>query len=932
MKNFLILGFLLLCLKLTAQNSALSISGNYQNRPIEQVIEDIESKTAFRFFFKSEWIDSLRFSGSFSQASINSVLQELFNGTPIRYHIQEDKVYLTNGIDIISAPQIISSLQGHNNSQETVEGIQTEESGKEILFTKEYTGETQNDNDLENFVFEIGSRAQFTAGKTSTLAGYIKDKSTGEPIEGAIVYTPNGNKSTVSAADGFYSLNLVNGQHLIQIQYTGMKRTKRNLVLFSNGQLNIDMEVDIIALNEVIVEANRGANVEQLSTGIERLKVEDSKTVPVVLGEKDILKVATTFAGVQTVGEGAAGFNVRGGKSDQNLFLFEGATVYNASHFLGFFSVFNSDALEGMDVMKSGIPASLGGRLSSVFDISAKVANKEELVVEGGISPITSRLTAEVPLAMGKASLLASGRITYSDWILRSIKHADFKNNKVSFSDFILKYDHEFNQDDRLTLAGYYSKDDFRLNSDTLFSFSDFSYVNQMASAKWAHRFDATFDASLTATLSQYGYDFESTQLPTNAFAQDFDIQEIGIKADLNKDFNTSHFFNFGLELKHYSINPGTKTPIGIESIASNVILDEEQGIEGALYFSDKHEFNDKLSFNYGLRYSFFTYLGPGVTNLYLENAPKNEDTKIGEEIHEKGAFIKTYHGPEFRLAARYLLDENSSIKLSFDRSRQYLHALSNSASLSPTDLWRLSNTYIKPQVGNQLSIGYYRDLLDGEIETSIEVYGKKLNNLLDFKTGADFLLNDRIESIALQGPGKSYGLELSLKKSGRLNGWFNYTFARTLLKLDGNFEEEIVNNGEYFPTNYDKPHTINLVSNYEVTHRFSLSYNFVYSTGRPITFPTGLYRLNGLEVLNYSNRNEYRIPDYLRMDIGLTLKWGHRLTKGSHSFWSVSVYNVLGRRNPFSLYFDLDNGEVKGYQLSVFGSPIPTISYNFKF
>lgn len=933
MRRILVLIGLVWSVCIYAQQTDSTFTGSYQDIALEEVIEDIESRSGYTFYYKKEWVDSLRFTGTFSAAPISSVLESLVENTSLRFYLEGRKVYLTNGITIISTPEIVSDLMAQRNqaSQVTTEEEKPEEA-KEILFTKEYKGEVQNTNNLETFVFEIGSRAQFNAGGSSNLVGYIKDGSTGEPIEGAVVYTPNGSRSTVSGRDGFYSLNLTNGRHIIQVQFTGMKRAKRNLILFSNGQLNIDMEVDVIALNEVVVEANRGANVEQLTTGVERLNVEESRTVPVVLGEKDILKVATTFAGVQTVGEGSAGFNVRGGKSDQNLFLFEGATVYNAAHFLGFFSVFNSDALEGLEVMKSGIPASLGGRLSSVFDITAKTANKEEVVVEGGISPITSRLTAEIPVIKEKASLLASGRITYSDWILQSINHSDFKDNRVSFSDFIVKYDHQVDQDNRLTLSGYYSKDDFRLNSDTLFSFSDFSYVNKMGTAKWSRRFDGTFDASLTASYSDYGYEFESTQLATNAFSQGYDIREIGAKLDFNKDFSAFHLFNFGLEAKRYDINPGDKSPIGPESIAADIQLNHEQGLEGALYFSDKHEVSDKLSFNYGLRYSFFTYLGPGVTNLYLDNAPKNPDTKTGELAHDKGEFIKTYHGPEFRIAARYLLDETSSIKLSYDRSRQYLHALSNSASLSPTDLWRLSNSYIKPQIGDQLSVGYYRDFMDGELETSLEVYGKKLQNLLDFKTGADFLLNDRIESIALQGPGKSYGFELSLKKTGRLSGWFNYTYARTFIKLDGDFEEEVVNSGAYFPTNYDKPHTINLVSNYEVTRRFSLSYNLVYSTGRPITFPTGLYRLNGIEILNYSDRNEYRIPDYLRMDIGLTLKWGHRLTKGTHSFWSVSVYNVLGRKNPFSLYFDLDEGEVKGYKLSVFGSAIPTISYNFKF
>ncbi|KYG84807.1 hypothetical protein AWW67_01810 [Roseivirga seohaensis] len=930
MRKIIAISLLVLSLNGFAQQNQPTFSGTYESAPFEKVVLDMEASLAYTFFYKKEWIDSLQFTGVFNQTPLEAALNKLVENTPLRFYLDGEKVYLTNGITIITTPEIVSNVLAQANKRKEEPKV---DEAKELLFTKEFKGETQNSKDLENYVFEVGSRAQFKAGSNSTLVGYIKDNMTGEPVEGALVYTSDGNKGSISGKDGFYSLNIPNGKHELQVQFTGMKRARRNIILFSDGQLNIGMDVDVIALNEVVVEANRGANIERLTTGVERLNVEQSRTVPVVLGEKDILKVATTFAGIQTVGEGAAGFNVRGGKSDQNLFLFEGATVYNASHFMGFFSVFNSDALQGMEIFKSGIPASRGGRLSSVFEITAKTANKEKLVVEGGVSPITSRVTAEIPIIEGKSSLLASGRVTYSDWILQSVAHSDFKGNKVSFSDFIVKYDHEINQENKLSLSAYLSKDDFRLSSDTLFSFSDFSYINEMASAKWLHRVNETMDASLIATYSKYEYDFESTQLVKNAFGQDFGIKEYGAKLDINKDLQAAHQLNFGLEAKRYDINPGTKSPIGQESIAATVKLSPEQGIEGGLYVSDKHEINEKLSFNYGLRYSFFTYLGPGVTSLYLENAPKNADTQTGQTIHGKGDFIKTYQGPELRLAARYMLGDSRSVKLSYDKSRQYLHALSNSSSLSPTDIWRLSNSYIKPQTGDQISLGYYEDFLNSELETSLELYAKKLDNLLDFKTGADFLLNDRIESIALQGPGKSYGLELSLKKStGRLNGWFNYSYARTFIKLDGEFDEETVNNGKFFPTNYDKPHTINLVSNYEITSRFTVSYNLAYSTGRPITFPTGLYKLNGVEILNYSNRNEYRIPDYFRMDLGFTLKWGHRITKGAHSFWSVSIYNLVGRKNPFSLYFDLEDGVVKGYKLSVFGSPIPTISYNFKF
>ncbi len=928
MKKIIILILLVASIKANAQQ-VLRYSGSFSNAPIETIIKAIETDLNIKFYYRATWVDSLSYSGSFNEVALNQALTTIFDSTPIKFFIDKRKVYLTNDLLIIDNLQIISSIVPSN--ADSINATEASES-PDLLFTREYRSKKEDENDLEDYVFEIGNRSLFKAGQNATVAGFIRNNETNEPIEGAVIYTPDGSRSALSSADGFYSITLPNGQNRLFIQYTGMKLTRRQLVVFSNGKLDVGMDVDVIALNEVIVEAERRQNIESLSLGIEKLTIEQAKVVPVVLGERDILKVATTFAGVQTLGEGAAGFNVRGGKSDQNLFLLDGATVYNASHFMGFFSVFNSDALDGMDVIKTGIPPKFGGRLASVFDISSKSANKDNFAAEGGISPITSRLTLEVPIIKEKSSLLISGRTTYSNWVLDLVDNAEFRGNEVAFSDLITKYDHDLGENDNLSISAYISSDDFRLNSDTLFSFSDFSHFNLIGSANWSHRFNENLDANFSASFSKYGYEFESTQSAPNAFLQDFGIEEYGAKANFNYDLSENSLLNFGAETKRYIVNPGSRSPLGTESLVQSKTLDEEQGQESAVFLSNQYTINPKLSIEAGFRYSLYSAIGPGTEFVYLEGAPLNGESVVDNITYDKGEVIKTYHGAELRLSGRYLLDDYSSVKLGYSRNRQYIHSLLNTASISPTDIWRLSNTYIKPQISDEISVGYFRDFNDGEIETSIEAYGKRLRNLLDFKTGADFLLNGAVETIALQGPGRAYGIELSVKKSGRLNGWFNYAYARSFLKLEGNFREETINDGEFFPTNYDMPHTINLVSNYDVTKRFSISYNFTYNSGRPVTTPVGRYTVRGVDLVSYSDRNAFRIPDYVRMDIGFTLKWGHRTEKLTKSFWSFSIYNVLGRDNPFSIFFDLEDGRVQGYTLTVFGAAIPTLSYNFKF
>ena len=915
-----IIGGVLLLICVTFQHKVFGQSN--PNLRVTDLIAELEKTHGVQFFYQLDWLDSLSISGDLQGDSLEDKLDHLFRGTSINYFQFDGNVILTNNVAIIDDPEITKSFQSKEKEVSIIE--------KGLVFSREYINQAES-TDLENYVFEIGNRNELVSGENSTIAGYVKNMEDGEGIEGALVYTQNPFIAASTDENGFYSLKLPNGKHTLFIQFVGMKTTTRNIVLFSNGRMDIEMEVDIIALQEVLVESDRDINVSNVQMGVRKIDIEESKNIPILLGEKDLMKVSTTEAGVQAVGEGASGFNVRGGKSDQNLIMLNKAPIYNSSHFFGFFSVFNSEAMESMEIFKSGIPAKYGGRLSSVFDIRSKSGSKTDFKGEGGISPITGRLTLEIPLIDEKTSLLVSGRTTYSNWILNKSKDAEFNGNKVSFYDVNGTLDHEIGEKDRLVLTGYFSKDKFKLASDTLFSFSDFEYTNSNATLDWIHQFNPNFDLNVSAILVKYQYDLSFTDSPPNSFNQDFTLEEKNIEVELNNFVGEKHTLNYGFGAKYYTINPGSKLPLGSESIIAAQVVPKEQGVESFIHISDQFEITDRISVYGGLRYSMFNALGPQTVFSY-EGSVVNSSTRADSTFYGSGEIINSYHGPEFRLSGRFSITDFSSLKISYNKTRQYVHVMSNSASLSPTDTWRLSNPHLLPQISDQLSVGFYRNMLNNKIETSVETYYKFLQNLKDFKVGSEFMLNQFIERDILQGPGKSYGIEFSVKKKGKLNGWVNYSYARSFIKLDGDAAEEIINGGEFFPTNYDKPHTVNVVSNYKLTRRFSLSLNMTYNTGRPVTIPVAIYKLHDFDNVYYSDRNEYRIPDYFRVDFGMNLEGNHIIKKLSHSFWSFSVYNLLGRDNPYSVFFKVEDGVAKSYQLVVFGNPIPTISYNFKF
>jgi hypothetical protein len=700
------------------------------------------------------------------------------------------------------------------------------------------------------------------------------------------------------------------------------------VMLYSDGRLDIELEEDITPLKEVVIESERDVRVAGVQMGLEKLDIRTMKQMPLALGETDIMKVILTLPGVQTVGEGTVGLNVRGGATNQNLILFNDATIYNPSHLFGFFSTFNPDVLKNVELYKSGINAEYGGRLSSVLDVSSREGNLKKFAGSGGISPITGRLSLEGPIIKDRTSFLVGARSTYSDWILSRLKTKELNNSEASFYDLNAILSHKINDKNNVYLSGYLSKDRFKLNSDTAYSYSD-----RNASVKWKHIINNKLFGVFTGGYSHYSYTISSDGNPVNAFNMDFNIQQTNGKIDFSYFPSAKHTINAGVSTIRYSLSPGNLQPRGAESLIIPDVLQSEQGMESGIYAGDQFEITPNLSVYGGIRYSLYQFLGPKDILTYTPNLPKEESTIQDTVAYASGKSIATYHGAEPRVSLRYSLSRSSSVKISYNRMRQYIQMLSNTTAIAPTDTWKLSDANIRPQIGDQISAGFYKNLKGNMIELSVEGYYKKMTNSIDFKNSAVLLLNHHIETDLINAEGKAYGIELMAKKSsGKVNGWVTYTYSRSWLRSKGSSASETVNSGKFYPSSYDKPHAVNFIGNYKFSRRVNVSFNVIYSTGRPITLPLAKYDLGGSKRLYYSERNQYRIPDYFRTDFSVNIEGNHKVRKLAHSSWTFAVYNLTGRQNAYSVFFVADNGKINGYKLSIFGRPIPTITYNFKF
>jgi len=914
------------CCFLFGSNRAMAqneqrISIDVTNVSFTQFVQTIENTSAYRFYFNTAETDTLHVTIKADKATITEILQQVFQHTGFQYAVDVDgHVYLTKNYKIQTAlaPDFFSRNK-----------ITKDTTAEPVIALA--AGDTEKDKlkaSLEKKLFEIGAKTNTIGRGSAILVGYVRDIKSGEAISGAVVYVDTPAVKTITDQFGYFSITLPKGRQLLHINSLGMKDTKRQLMMYSDGKLNIELEDYIASLKGVTVTTEKKSNVRSTQMGVDKVNIRTIKQVPTVLGESDILRVVLTLPGVTSVGEASTGFNVRGGAADQNLILLNDATIYNPSHLFGFFSAFNTDVVKGVELYKSAIPEKYGGRLSSVLDVSTRDGNSKKLSGTGGIGLLTSRLTLEGPLDKeGKTTFILGGRTTYSDWLLKQVPNSAYQNSSASFYDLNLNITSTVNAKNTIYVTGYISHDQFRLNSDTLYK-----YGNQNGIIKWKHIFNNRFFSVVSAGVDRYDYSFGSNLVPVNAYKLSYDINQTHFRTEFNYNPNNQHSINFGVHSIYYKIHPGSYQPDSPQSLVVPNTVPAEQAMESALYLGDRYNISPDFSINAGIRYSLYSYLGPHDVYHYIPGSPRST-TSVTDTAHfGPGQNIKTYSGPEIRLAMRYSLSADASVKASFNTLRQYIHTLSNTTAISPTDIWKLSDPNIPPQEGYQVSMGYYRNF-SGSIETSVEVYYKQINHYLDYKSGATLIMNKHIETDVINTRGEAYGAEFMIKKTeGKLNGWLSYTYSSTRLKMDDPIAGELINKGNYYPANFDKPHNVNFIGNYKFSHRVSISLNAVYSTGRPITLPIAIFNQAGAQRVYYSDRNQYRIPDYIRSDLSVNIEGNHKIKKLAHSSWSLGVYNMFARQNPYSIYFIQENGLIKGYQLSIFGTAIPFVTYNFKF
>lgn len=765
------------------------------------------------------------------------------------------------------------------------------------------------------FLFLLTALSSF-AQKKSIISGTIKDEVTGETLIGATVRIKELPQSgTTTNSYGFYSLSAPEGGYTLLFTYVGYKTISRPLALHQSQIINISLRSKS-DLNEVTINADKPNNDQVASPqmGLEKINMAQINNVPVLLGEKDILKTISLLPGVKSAGEGNTGFYVRGGASDQNLILLDEATVYNASHLFGFFSTFNSDAIKDVSLYKGGMPAEYGGRLSSVLDIKMNEGNNKDFTVQGGLGLIASRIKVEGPIVKDKGSFMVSARRTYIDLFLKASSDSTLKGSTIYFYDINAKANYHFNDKNAVYLSGYFGKDVLGLKN----TFGT-NWGNSTGTIRFNHLFSNRLFSNTSLVYSNYNYVVQSFS-STDNFKVTSKINDLNLKEDLQYFVGNNHTLKFGLNILHHDISPGD-----ITSTASfnNKSTEQRYGFENAGYISDEWKASEKLTLLYGLRLSGFFLSGPGTFKTYgLEGNTLTSDT------YTSGQSVKNYFNLEPRFSASYILNDENSIKASYNRNTQNIHLLTNSTSSSPTDLYVMSSNNIKPEIADQVSTGYFKNFKDNLFEFSAEVYYKWLQNQIDYKDGAQLLVNQDVESDLTYGSGRAYGLELFLKKKyGRFNGWIGYTLSRTERKFDA------INNGNYYPARQDRTHDVSVVGIFKLNSRWTFSGAFVYATGNAITYPTGKYNIGGLTTFSYSERNGYREPSSNRLDIGATLE-GKEHTK-YHSSWTFGVYNVYGHRNPYIITFR-DSKTVpnttEAVETSIFGTAIPSVTWNFKF
>jgi len=892
------------------------VSCHFSQAPFTEFVDYIYHETGVRIYYRESWVKEIRVTMDADNMSVLSAVKKALAGTGLEVSVWNRQLILMPG-EILPAelPRFeIQKLKADTAGQ-----------GARGLTQSEERYLTGRKADVLQ-ILRIGKKGVAASGSKVTILGRLAEQQTGEVLIGATMYLKEINAGTVTDQNGFLSMVLKPGRYTAVFAFMGMETKKYMLDVLSDGAFNIEMKKSAIQMKEVVVFGDKQMNFRFKDPGLEKISAKAIKEIPMMMGERDILKVSELLPGIVTVGEGSAGLNVRGGNYDQNAFYINKIPIYNTSHLFGFFPAFNADIIKDFSIYKGHIPVQYGGQLSSVFNIIGRQGNRKRFTARGGVSPVAVNFSVEGPLKKDTSSFLLSGRYLFSDWILRQIDDPVIRTSEAGFNDVTAAWNYDFKKS-QLSLFVYHSQDRFKLSD-----LSAYRYSNNGASVNLSHYFSTALRANFSLTGSQYAFNTSDQQEPPTAYEHSYRIGDYRINADFTHDLNAKNTLNYGAGIIFYHLNRGTVMPFGDKSERTPVELGTEQGVESALYLSDSYDVLPWMNISAGLRLTLFNPIGPKTVYTYYPGAP-TDARYINDTLHF-GTLqaIKWYFEPDIRAAVIMRTDANGTVKVAFNQTHQNLFVLNNTIALAPNSQWKLADYHIPPARSNQISAGVFRTFSQKGWETSLELYYKRTVNYPEFVDGADFLSNPLVETTLLPGKQDAYGLEFLLRRSGqKLEGWISYTFSRSIVKVDGDQPWEKINNGVAYPANYDIPHVLNTVVIYHFSRRMTASGVVTYQTGRPVTYPLSVYYINGIPYVDYSNRNEYRIPDYFRLDLSLTIEGSLKKNKFLHNSFVFTLYNVTGRANPYSVYFKLEDGKIKSYQYSVIGVPVFTITWLFK-
>lgn len=880
----------------------LSVRGVFEQQTAQSILNRIENEYPVRFYYEADELPEETFSFSLEEgATLEDLLDRLLSRSTLGYLPYRDYA-------IALLPRAVI----------------TQDYSADFYRTLEAALNTSEEPEAQDQVLVVGDIKTLRPDGRALVSGRITDAESGDPVIGATVLWPDYNIGTTTDENGRFETELPNGKQELRIQYVGYKDFSRLVNVLGDGALALQLSTEAIALEEVVVRAQAAdANVESAQIGVARIDIKEIKKLPALLGETDLVNSLLLNPGVSTIGEGATGFNVRGGNADQNLLLQDEGFIFNASHALGFFSTFNTDLISSVELYKGNIPAQFGGRLASVLDVEMRDGDFEQFGFKGGVGPVASRLSMEGPVIKEKSSFIVGGRLSYSDWFLDLVKIPEVNRSSSFFYDLNLRYTHKFNDKNTVILSGYSSQDEFSYNQQF-----GFDYGTRMGQLLYRSILSENVFSKFSATYSRY----ESKQTDfqgIDASTLENTLSYLKAKEQLTITSLEDVRLDAGLSGIYYWTQPGIRSPFGDESRITTKTLEQEQALESAVFLNGEWEVSPSFILSAGLRFGMYQFLGPKTVFTYENGLPTGPGAITGTTSYGRGETIQFYSNLEPRFSTRYRFNADASVKAGYSRTAQYINQIFNSDSPTPSSIWQLSTPYIQPSLSHNASAGYFRNFKNNDWETSMEVYYRWIDQLFDYRDFADLAANEHLETELLSGVGRAYGLELSIKKiSGIINGWLSYTYSRTERQIQG------INRGNWYASNFDQPHSLSLILNYQPNQRNTLTVSFNYNQGRPTTPPVGNYETtSGLDVPLFADRNQLRIPDYHRLDISYTLGQGYNRTKRIKTSWTVAVYNVYGRKNAYTVFFTEGAFQrPEANRLSVLGTALPSLTLNFEF